>query len=149
MEGRLRLAEKERARVKAKAPGGVPAATAAGPSDEQLAAMEAAADANMAALLQEEEVQKARALVPPLFQLSPWRQIAVPRLWRALSTPAVTAHCHCGVSHTPALALRSRVPGRAGKGPAGTVLRCGSQGCGAGGAAVQLPQRCLHLLRLQ
>ena len=65
MEGRLRLAEKERQRLKGNAPGGVAAgpagaaAGAAGPSKEELAELEAVADANMAALLEEEAVKKA------------------------------------------------------------------------------------------
>ena len=90
VEGRLRLAEKERARIKAKAPGGVPSTAAAGPSDEQLAALEAAADANMAALLQEEEVQKASVPSPLNSKL------------RTLVLSSTGARCHWGHSLPPA-----------------------------------------------
>lgn len=55
VEGRLRLAEKERQRVKSK---GAAGAAQTGPSQEELAALEVQANANMAALLQEEEVKK-------------------------------------------------------------------------------------------
>ncbi|BDA43432.1 probable serine/threonine-protein phosphatase 6 regulatory ankyrin repeat subunit [Coccomyxa sp. Obi] len=55
VEGRLRLAEKERQRIKSKSAAG---GAQAGPSQEELAALEAQANANMAALLEEEEVKK-------------------------------------------------------------------------------------------
>ncbi len=55
VEGRLRLAEKERQRMKSKSAAG---GAQAGPSEEELAALEAQANANMAALLEEEEVKK-------------------------------------------------------------------------------------------
>ena len=58
VEGRLRLAEKERQRIKSKSAAG---GTQAGPSQEELAALEAQANANMAALLEEEEVKKVRS----------------------------------------------------------------------------------------
>jgi hypothetical protein len=59
VEGRLRLAEKERQRLKSRnAAGGAQT----GPSEEDLASLEAQANANMAALLEEEEVKK----VPPM-----------------------------------------------------------------------------------
>ena len=60
VEGRLRLAEKERQRVKAKAPAASATAAACGPSKQELEQLEAVANANMAALLQEEAVQKVR-----------------------------------------------------------------------------------------
>lgn len=58
MEGRLRLAEKERQRLVKSKTGAPATAVAAGPSDEELKQLKAIADANMAALLQEEEVKK-------------------------------------------------------------------------------------------
>ncbi|KAK9831130.1 hypothetical protein WJX74_004458 [Apatococcus lobatus] len=58
VEGRLRLAEKERQRL-VKGKTGPPAtAVVVGPSDEELKQLKAIADANMAALLEEEEVKK-------------------------------------------------------------------------------------------
>ena len=60
----MRLAEKERQRlVKGKA-GPPAAAVVVGPSDEELQQLKAKADANMAALLQEEEVKKVTHLLP-------------------------------------------------------------------------------------
>ncbi|KAK9867354.1 hypothetical protein WJX84_001740, partial [Apatococcus fuscideae] len=58
VEGRLRLAEKERQRLVKSKTGAPATAVAAGPSDEELKQLKAIADANMAALLQEEEVKK-------------------------------------------------------------------------------------------
>ena len=60
MEGRLKLAEKERQRV-LKAKEAVPED---GVSQEELAALNARADANMAALLQEEAALKASLPLP-------------------------------------------------------------------------------------
>ena len=71
MEGRLRLAEKERQRIKGRSgnlsgtggTGGAGAGgiAAAGPTDEELAAQEARANAVMASLLDEEAAQKVLA----------------------------------------------------------------------------------------
>ncbi len=61
MEGRLRLAEKERQRIKSKT---VASGAQTGPSQEELASLEAQANANMAALLEEEEVKKVRPNTP-------------------------------------------------------------------------------------
>lgn len=69
MEGRLRLAEKERARRQARtaaAPGGPSSSTQNGPSSQELEQLEAQANANMAALLLEEASTKARALAATL-----------------------------------------------------------------------------------
>lgn len=56
VEGRLRLAERERARQRARGP-----AAEEGPASKQsLEALQAAADANMLALLQEEDAAKVR-----------------------------------------------------------------------------------------
>ena len=58
MEGRLRLAEKERARRQSRlaGPGGAPS----GPTTQELEQLEAQANANMAALLLEEASTKVR-----------------------------------------------------------------------------------------
>ena len=60
MEGRLRLAEKERARRQARiaGPGGTTASAPSGPSSKELEQLEAQANANMAALLLEEASTK-------------------------------------------------------------------------------------------
>ena len=62
VEGRLRLAEKERQRLVKGKTGPPAAAVVVGPSDEELQQLKAIADANMAALLEEEEVKKVRSL---------------------------------------------------------------------------------------
>jgi hypothetical protein len=62
VEGRLRLAEKERQRFKGKVAASTPPA---GPSNQDLEELEAQANANMAALLEEEETRK----------VGPWRII--------------------------------------------------------------------------
>ena len=66
VEGRLKLAEKERQRA-LKAKEAVPEN---GVSQEELAALNAKADANMAALLQEEAALKASLLLRPGFHAS-------------------------------------------------------------------------------
>jgi hypothetical protein len=96
VEGRLRLAEKERARAKARTPqaagaggagmllleaGAAAAASGTAPADPvDLEELAARADANMAALLQEEASRKV-GMRPTI---DPWRRTRCPcRHWRA------------------------------------------------------------------